>query len=476
MPDNLRITTPVTSNESINKVSSAKQPPAMLPIDPSKVTPPSTDKQADQSANFDFLMNRNSVFNKLLEQLGETPALSQTLQKIMFDAFNRADSVHGSRPANLLMKQLSSAMEMNEVDIVKNLMFQNNNHTKFSGPFFDIFRNLMSEYPDSNLDEHLSAFLKSYDVYFSTPDTTVTILKELNGLVRQMPNSYGTKLQALVDELMTEQPFNSLDLNLAVLKDKILPLLSEYVTVTNDFGPSRDSITLLVHNIARLNISSHQELVDEFSSLLDYCRYDLNLPDEKMNQIKSMFLKSLTESSQKPENHFYDSLLKVLTDSSNQSTSSVSQTLYKNVISSLLLDNSVYMPFTHLFLPINYNGKFMFSEIWIEKDDDSNRSSPRSSGETGAKPIKLFLTFDIKSLGYFEASIALSQTNADVQLSCPPALTKNSREIGNKISEIFSQNGLTAQSVELVTGGTAAVSKQIMKKVYERKNVIDVTI
>lgn len=475
MSDSLRIPPPITNNESINQVSSAKPPQPMIPIDPSKVTPPSPDKKADQNGNFDFLLNRNSVFNNLLRQLRETPALSQTLQKIMFNVFNHTDNVQESMPTTLLMKQLSAAMQMGEPDIVKNLMFQNNNHTKFSGPIFEFFRNLMPEYPESSLDQHISAFLKSYDVYFATPDTTATILKELTTLARQIPGSYSTKLQALAEELITEHPFNSLDLNLTVLKDKILPLLNEYVTVSNDFGPARDGITLLIHNIARLNISSHQKLVDEFSSLVDYCRYDLNLPDEKIDQLKSMFMKSLTESAQKPENQFYDSLLKVLTDSFSQSTSNVSQGLYKDVVASLLLDNSVYMPFTHLFLPINYNGKFMFSEIWIEKDDDS-KGSPSGSGETGSKPIKLLLTFDIKSLGYFEASIALSQKNADVKLSCPPALSKKNREISDKISEIFSKNGLMAQNVELTTNSTATVPSQIMKKVYERKNVIDVTI
>ncbi|WP_312693449.1 hypothetical protein [Caproiciproducens sp.] len=476
MPDNLRITTPVTTNESINKIPSAKQPDSMVPIDPSKVLQPNTDKQGNQNSSFDFLLNRNSVFSKFLEQLGETPALSQTLQKIVFETFSRSENIRDSRPVTLLMKQFSAAIKMEQpADILKNLMFQGSNRTKFSGPVFDVMRNLMNEYPDSGLEKPLGDFLKAFDGYFSTPEITSAIEKNLSTLVHQIPRPYSKQLQELADQLMTDQPVNSLDMNLTLLKEKIIPLLSKYVASTNDFGTARDSITLLVHNIARLNISSHQEVVDKFSSLLDYCKYELNLPDDKMNQIKSMFLKSVTEASQKPENQLYDSLMKVLSENLRQSSSSVSQSLYKDTVLSLLLDNSVYMPFTHLLLPVNYNGRFMFSEIWIEKNDDGGKSSSKERGG-GPKPIRLFLTFDIKALGYFEASIVLSQEKADVQMNCPPALMKNSREISSRISEIFAQNGLSAQSIEFLQENSPSAEKRILKKVYERKNVIDVTV
>nr|WP_319488379.1 hypothetical protein [uncultured Caproiciproducens sp.] len=476
MPDNLRITTPVTTNDNINKIPSAKQPDSMVPIDPSKVVQPNTDKQAGQNNSFDFLLNRNSVFSKFLEQLSETPELSQTLQKIVFETFNRSENVRDNRPVTLLMKQLSSAMKMEPADILKNLMFQGSNHTKFSGPVFDVLRNLISEYPDKDLEQPLGDFLKAFDGYFSTSETTSAIIKNLDTLVHQIPASYGKQLQELTDQLMTDQPFNSLDMNLTLLKEKIIPLLSKYVASTNDFGTARNSITLLVHNIARLNTSSHQEVVEKFSSLLDYCKYELNLPDDKMNQIKSMFLKSVTVATQNPENQLYDSLIKVLSENLRQSSSGVSQSLYKDTVLSLLLDNSVYMPFTHLLLPVNYNGQFMFSEIWIEKDDDGGKPSSKKDGTSGSKPIRLFLSFEIKTLGYFEVSIVVSQGKADIQMSCPPALTKNSREISGRISEIFAQNGLSAQNIEFLQDNSPSAAKRVLNKVYERKNVIDVTV
>lgn len=448
----------------------------MVPIDPTKVLQPNTDKQGNQNSNFDLLLNRNSVFSKFLEQLGGTPALSQTLQKIVFETFSRSENIHDNRPLSMLMKQFSAAMKMEPADILKNLMFQGSNHTKFSGPVFDVLRNLINEYPDKNLEKPLADFLKAYDGYFSTAETTSAIAKNLNTLIHQIPGSFGRQLQALADELMSSQPVINLDSNLILLKEKIIPLLSKYVASTNDFGTARDTITLLVHNIARLNTSSHQEVVDKLTSLLDYCKYELNLPNDKMDQIRAMFLKTVTAAAQKPENQLYDSMMKVLSENLNQSSSGVTQSLYKDTVLSLLLDNSVYMPFTHLLLPVNFNGQFLFSEIWIEKDEENEKHSAKRSAVSGPKPVRLYLSFDIKALGNFEASIVLTEGRADVQMSCPPSLMKNSREIGSCISEIFSRNGLNIQNLEFLPENSPGITKQILSRIYERKNVIDVSV
>lgn len=477
MPDNLNISTPISGNTSINRMNQPpKEPPQINAIDPAKVTQPNTNKQTEQNTNFDLMLSRNSVFSTFMEQLRQTPALNQTLQKIMYDLFSRKENIKDTKAITILAKQLTSAAEMDKTDILKNLLFQNNNQTKFSGPFFDVLRGLSVQHANSDLNIHLANFLKSFDSVFSAPDSMKAIVKQLDTLVQQMPKYYSRKLQPLLEELLQGESANSTDLNLQILKEKIIPVLSEYASATNDSGRTRDTITLLVHNLARLNTSSREDLVSKFSTLLDYCRYGLNLPDEKINTIQELFVQCIKESANTPKNEFYDSLITVLSEGSKQNTSNLSQMLYKDVCSSLLMDKSVYMPFTHIFLPINYQGQFMFSEIWIEKEDAENHFSKQNNEERRAKTTRLFLTFDIKNLGYFEASIELCQLKAAVKMSYPATLGKSSREIRDKIAEIFSQNGFTAENVVLSTDNTPKISNQVMKKIYERRNIIDVSI
>ena len=102
MPDNLRISNPVPTNDGINRMTPPKQAESSIPIDPSKVVQPNTDKQQNSNLNFDLLLNRTSVFNKFLDQLRQTPELTQTLQKIVFDAFTRAEKIHDNKSTTML--------------------------------------------------------------------------------------------------------------------------------------------------------------------------------------------------------------------------------------------------------------------------------------------------------------------------------------------------------------------------------------
>lgn len=473
MPDNINVSTPISGNTNVNRPNQMpKESVQVNVIDPTKVNQPNTNKQSEQNADLDLLFSRHSVFSTFINQLRQVPALNQTLQKIMFELFMRKDGLHMSDALPLSFEQLAASAEMEKTDIFKNLQFQNENRSKFSGELFDILRGLGKQENNGEFEVHLAKFLKAYDTVFSAPETMKEITSQLELLSDRLPNYYSRKLQPLTEELLTSGSSDAIDHNLTILKEKILPFLANYAASTKDSGEARDTINLLVHTLARMNAGSRADLVNKFVDLLDYCRYNLHLPANLYNRLQELFAEKLTDSGEMQGNIFFDSLMKSLSDGLKQSTSTVSQSLYKDACSALLLDNSVYMPFTHFFLPVSYHGQNMFTDIWIEKDSGNGRSKQ----EDNKRPTRVYLTFTVQGLGYLEMIIELLETKVSVHLNCPSALQDKDRVIQGDLSDIFSKSGLTPDEITLTYGGAPKVPEQILKKVFEWRNMVDVSV
>ncbi len=480
MQDNIRVTTPIQTNDTAGRLRPSKEAPILNPVDPTRVNAGNTSENAQNAkndGNFNFLLNQNSVYNKFIQQLLQTPGLSQTLKKIMFEAFILADKPKGlskEGALNDLLSEMATKLNLNEQEIVETLQYQSEHQTKYSGKMFDLLRELLSSQQDTQEYEVLlGRFLKAYNGFFSTGDTLKAIVQNLKNISAYMPRTYQEQLNQIIVKIILTQPTTSLDINLATLKSEVIPFLSNYIARTNDFGRVRDTITLLINNIARLNTSSKEDIINKFVDLIDYCKFHFDMPDDKINYMKSVFAHHLTEM-EKPQNDMFDLMAKLISEGANgEGQSASTKAMYRDVVNSLLLDNSVFMPISHLFLPINYHGTFMFSEIWIDKNA---RKKDGSVNENGFPTTKLFVTFDIKGLGYFEATIWLTNKLADVELNYPDALSNKDRDIKNNVARIISSNGLTANSIVLVKGQPPKQVHQVFESLYASRRGMDVTI
>lgn len=475
MPDNLRVTVPITPNDSVGRIHPQKESSVVEALTPDRVTPPNQRDRANQGNSFDTLMGRDSVFSQFIQQLRQTPALSETLQKAMFDIFNRREDLRTGGAVNTLLRELADGMQMDKAELLKNLVYQQENATKFSGKLFDALRSMQKNLKGTDFDLHLADFLKAYDGFFSIQDTTDAIARQMNRLWQQIPRSLAKPMQEAAQELDVEQPVQQQPKNLALLKERIIPMLGDYVSRTNDFGRARSTITLLVHDIARLNMSSESALVEKFETLVDFCRYGLNLPQEQTEALRTLLAQEIAKQNSGHQNQFMDSVLKLLQDSSAQqklSTSGTGAAAFRDAANALLLDQSVYMPFTHIFLPANFEGQFLFSELWVEKEPQEHAKNT----EQEEAPRRLFLKFDIKNVGSFEAAFSISGSSINMQLSCPPALPENRRTVSDNIHRILEQNGLTVNGLHVSSGHPLNIQKQIQQTIAERKEFIDVTI
>lgn len=472
MADNLRITTPIPGGENVNRLNPAK-PTDRAVINPAMVPPANADRQGGSQGGteFSFLLNRNSVFSRFIQQLDRTPDLSQSLGKLVFEVLGRSGQTEQSADIAQALKQLTQNISMGREEIVRNLLFQENNRTQFAGPLFAMLRQILTQSPGRGFEQKTAQFLKAFNAYSGAPETTRSVMLRLTQISEQIPDPHSTQLRQMIQELTDERPLDNLNQNLSILKQKIIPFLGRYIATTNDFGKVRDNITLLVHDLSRLNISSREELAEKFTALLDFCKYDLDFPPQKLNEMTSVFLAHMGRMEEPNENKLLDSVLKLLTE--NQTGASQrGQELFQSTVSSLLMDNSVYMPFYHLFLPLQFQGKFLFGEIWIEKDEDAQKKE--QNGQEAAR--RIILTFDIKSKGYFEAFLTLTGKKVSARISCPAEFAAGEREISAAVTDIFARNGFEPEKIELTTGEPPAAVQEIRNKVQERRRIVDVTV
>ena len=107
---------------------------------------------------------------------------------------------------------------------------------------------------------------------------------------------------------------------------------------------------------------------------------------------------------------------------------------FYNIMNGMLINESVYMPLLHFILPFQYEDNNVMSEMWV--DPDAKRDN-----EDGGRKIKLFLKFDIQSLGKFELLMIMQDRETRLQLLVPPQLAKDEKKIHTEVADILKRNG-----------------------------------
>jgi hypothetical protein len=502
MAENLRITTPVPTSDSLIKPNSAAGSPAVDAVDPTHVTKTSTQEQNTNSQSMDLLLSGESVFGKFIEQLRSTPALSQTLGKVFFDLARRQAVLPDAFPAGSPLRMFAEGISGKE-DMLDSILFQQKDSTLFSGTLFQTLGMLSEHSGDGVFDLNLAEFLKAFDGYRSAPSTLVAVKANLESIRRQLPPPYREQLQKAAQKLSSgsaerlsagpaENPADekvspeekrtaefsplpgSVDQDLNVLKKEILPVLSGYISKFNDYGKMREEVSLLLNNVAILNVSTKENLEQQFGKLIAYCKHSLNLPEPALQQLRAECGRVFSAGdADQPKSPLFEALTSLLKQGSRTDTAGFEKTVYQEVCRSLLLDSSVYMPFVHLYLPVSWQGNSMFAQIWVEKKEVAEK---KSSAPAAQKGTSVFLTFDIRDLGYFEAAVSLQEKRADIRLNCPPNLVKKSGDIVPDLSKILRQNGFTPGEIRVASSDQPEIPGILLQKIQERKRSINVTV
>ncbi|MGD9568602.1 MAG: hypothetical protein AB7V48_09780 [Sedimentibacter sp.] len=442
-------------------------------IDPTKVTKPSKQDQKNQTGQNLYNYNPDSVLDKFIKSLQTAPVLAEGARKLLLNRQFINQNIKNDPVLNILFESFLQNIEMNDTEILDFLKFQHGTYTKFHGEFFDNLRTLLKDYPNNkDFQTLVRNFLKSYDCFVSVDETGKSINAALKNIERNIPEMLKKPFNDMTEKLISDNS-KGIDLNLNILKNEILPFMGRYISKMNDFGPIRGYVSVLVHNIVRLEAASKDNFAGNLDNLFEFIRYNFNVDEKFMGTLK-LSLISTYESSSNIKNNSVDSFLKLLESGIKENNSPVNKGVMEDMAESLLFSQNVNIPLTHMFLPLNYNGMFMFSEIWIGKSYEENNDKKRKQEYTLA--YKVFITFDIQNVGYFETTLVLKESNLALDIYVPNSLINHINKIKDDLNKILNKNNLNVSDIKIQESASKRKFNEVFSNLLERKSGVDVTI
>lgn len=474
LDNNISIKTNNPINDNVNKpkVRTEQALPFDL-IDPTKVTKAAKHDQSNQTGQNLSNYNPDSVFDKFVKSLQNSPVLYESAKKLLLNKQFINHSIKNDPVLNTLYESFLQSIVMNDAEILNFLKYQQGTYTKFHGEFFDSLRTLLRGYPNNkDFQMVLRNFLRSYDCFVSVDETNKSINAALESIQQNIPELLKKNLSEITGKMIHDNS-KGLALNLNILKNEILPFMGRYISKMNDFGPVRDYVSVLVHNIVRLEAASKENFADSLESLFEFVKYNFDVDEKYMESLKLSLINTY-ESTSKINNNSVDSFLKMLESGIKNSENPVNKNTMEEMAESLLFSQNVHIPLTHMFLPLSYNGMFMFSEIWIGKTYEERQDKKRKHEITQA--YKAFITFDIQNVGYFETILVLKETVLNLDIYIPSNLTSHTGKIKDDLRNLLSKNNLNVADIKIQESIRKRKFNEIFTNLIERKSGVDVTI
>lgn len=471
MSDVLKVSTPLSGYENTTKGNPISTTDTNIKNvnDVNKVT-----RTDAQSSNADYgenqlLLPHNSNFDGFIKALKSNLSTTNLMADLIFTQMENLVTSGINEHFAAEVSQFLEMIKMSEEEMNIFLKNQMQSSAKFQGPFFGMLRKALTETNSPSLVSRILDFTKKYNDFTSNGHVLNEIFSNINNIAQYMPASYSQKLLSLMEKLNFNAQDANLSSNMAALKKDVIPFLSEYIKMTNDFGKVRDLITTLTLNIARYENGSKEGFFDAFKELLGYNTIKEKFGNGDADRLLNILMES--EGKKVSTNPLDEKLISILQKGIGGAAGYENIDNFKNIITAILLNESVYMPLLHVMLPVNINGNMMFSEIWVDPDDPSDGGSKGDE-----KKEKLLIKFDIKDVGFFDLVILHNNGNIDLQIYCPEKLMEMDKTIQKGITGIIEQNGMSVKSLSVNKGKKPITISEVFPKIFERKNAINVRI
>ena len=476
MPDLLGVTNAVPGNDANlinrNMPSIPNDPRVQNATDLNRVSRPDNRAERQDAGETGSQAARyDSNFITFLQRMSETPGLARTMAEVLRSYQGTRVSSGMEEGIAVEMSALLEMLKMDEKAFSAFFRSQMELSRRFSGPLFNILREAFGNSGSEVLRGNILQFLKRYSDYSSSQHVQGNLLRTLTRLTRAIPASYGNQLLAMVSELEGKMGAGDRSGALKLLQGSIMPFLAGYTSRTNDMGLSRALISLLALDVARYESGSKEGVMQAFRQLGGSA-----MLREKLGGVSEVDLLRLLERSRfgqaSGSDQFADQLAQTAQRALRGGSGAEVQDAFRNIVSAFLINESVYMPLTHLVLPLEWQGKMMFSELWVDPDAENNLKNGRGDRDN---VVRFLFKMDIQDLGFFDIVLTCQRENVDLQIFGPPAVADFAGTVQGEMGRILSENGLKPVGVQVQAMERPLDVSAVFPKIFEGENSINVS-
>lgn len=471
MSNILKVTTPITGYENtVNRQTSSQQAEDFAvknPVDPNRVV--RADRRetgAEQEVRRGISYESN--FGNFVQSLSDIPRLREVMSKMVFGGMaNLVESGIGKGTASDI-QALFEMLQMSPEKFGEFLRSQMSGANRLQGPLFDLLRQIMNGSSSVELKSGILDFLRKYNDLSSGSHLLQNIRGQLKEMEGYMFRSEAENLSRLASRLRSHNAQTSAE-NLKLLKEQIIPFLGKYVSDTRDMGKLRDLINLLSYNTARYENGSMDSLMQSFQRLMDFPSFQKAFGGMSAEQFRDMLLSvDFDRAAGKAE--WADKFLNIMQAGVRGEAGLENREAFLNIMKSLLVNESVYMPVMHVMLPVVLDGVPLFSEIWVDPDEESGNPGSEERG------VKLLIKFDMKDVGFFDLMMYYEKGKMDILLHYPKELSEYESDMRDGIRRIMRENNLEIEYLAVEQGKEPIQVSAAFPKIFERRNAVNVTI
>ncbi len=478
MPDLLGATNPVpnydTSSTRITPPTPGGDTNIQNVVDPNRVVRPDGQEgqQGSGDATNSFGARFESNFMTFVQRLRGAQDLPQVFLQVLQGQTVEVSSGIRSGFASE-MAQFLEFIRMDETELANFLENQMQSGSRFTGALFALLRGAYNDPATSEMTKNdILLFLRRFADYTSTEHIEANILRMTDEMTEALPGKWSQQLTDVLAQLENSIDAGDREGSLKLLREQVFSLVSKYVSMTHDHGLARNLLSAMTLDVARYENGNEDAMLEALRHLAS----SNVLPRELAELSNPELLRVLREADffkATQSNAFAERMAKATHRALSGEAGVDMQEAFHHIMNSVLINESVYMPLQHYMLPMNWNGKLAFSEMWVDPDAErSNRRAKEASGPVQRVLIKM----DIDAVGAFDVLIQNRSEGVSMLVTCPKSVAEHSPQITQSLRDIIARNGLNVEQVQVVEQHRPLTVSEVFPQVFERMSGVNVKI